>query len=57
MNSILVVPKVIKLKLEWFHSTSSQKSSGSIEPLSKIEWFHGTTGTTTNAVPGMIQSH
>ena len=48
---IVVVPKVVNLKIEWFHSTSSQKSCGSYEPLSKIKWFHGTTGTTTNAAP------
>ena len=45
-----VVPKV-ELKIGWFHSIKSQKSSGSIAPFSKIEWFHGTTGTTTNAGP------
>ena len=48
-----VVPKVAKLRIGWFHSIKSQKSSGSIAPFSKIEWFHGTTGTTTNAGPGI----
>ena len=51
MNLNLVVPKVANLRIEWFHYIGSQKSSGSIEFLSKIEWFHGTTGTTTNAGP------
>ena len=46
-----VIPDIAKLKIGWFHSIKSQKSSGSIAPFSKIEWFHGTTGTNTNADP------
>ena len=48
-----VVPNVANLKIGWFHSIKSQKSSGSIAPFSKIKWFHGTTGTTTNAGPAL----
>ena len=48
-----VVPNVASLKIGWFHSIKSQKSSGSIAPFSKIEWFHGTT---TNASPENIQN-
>jgi len=55
MSLNLVVPKVINLRIEWFHIINSHKSSGSIEPLSKIKWFHGTTGTTNNAGPGISQ--
>ena len=47
----LVVPSMLKLEIHWFHCTSSQKSSASIEHISKSEWFRGTTGTTINAVP------
>ena len=54
MSLNLVVPKVINLRIEWFHIINSHKSSGSIEPLSKIKWFHGTTGTTTNADPDIL---
>ena len=46
-----VVPKVVTIKIAWFHCIKYQKFSGSIAPFSKIEWFHGTTGTTTNASP------
>ena len=46
-----VVPNVANLKIGWFHSIKSQKSSGSIVPFSKNEWFHGTTGTNTKAGP------
>ena len=53
MNLNLVVPNVEKLKIEWFHSNTSQKFNGSFEPLSKIEWFHRTTGTITNAGPAI----
>ena len=52
MNLNLLVPKVAKLKIEWFHCTSYQKSSGSIEHLSKIEWFHANT---INVGPGMLR--
>ena len=52
MSLNLVVPKLVNLRIKLFHSSSSQKSSGSIEALSKLEWIHGTTGTTTyNAGP------
>ena len=37
------------LKIDWFHWTRPQKSSGSIVPFSKTEWFHGTIGTSANA--------
>ena len=36
MNLNLVVPTVANLKIEWFHFTKSQKSSGSIAPFSKL---------------------
>ena len=36
MSLNLVVPTVANLKIEWFRFTKSQKSSGSIAPLSKL---------------------
>ena len=48
-----VVPNVTNLKIGWFHSIKSQKTSGFIAPFSKIEWFHGTTGAITKASPGL----
>ena len=51
MNLNLVVSIVANLKFEWFDCTTSEKSSGFIESLSKIKWFHGTTGNTTNVGP------
>ena len=56
MSLNLVVPSAANLKIEWFHVTKSQKSSGFITPFSKIEWFHGTTGTTSNAGPDSCPS-
>ena len=49
MSLNLVVPTLAYLKIEWFHCTKFQKSSGSIVSFSKVEWFLGTTGTTSNA--------
>ena len=40
--NLKMVPKVFRLKIQGLYGTSSQKSSFSIEPLSKIKWFHGT---------------
>ena len=60
MSLNLVVPTLAKLKIDWFHCTKSQKSSGSIVAFSKVECFHGTTGTNNKAglaISQTVESH